>query len=283
MTNTFELLSQPVKFSKEQALDIIQELSGQNVVIVSEPVAAYLCGYKLSRKNKSKADIEKEMSERARKHAKAVKFAKKKNLPTPEMDETPPEAFELVLVPDEYARNPKEDFLPQLKGMLVFPKLIKDLEVYQAYNVELRGNTGNKQEKDERALMAIFDKVYKHQGHVVRAWKEIEVNYQLGCNNVIFHENIKNYATFIAFLVEFQKLCNRELKSEPRLLNNMKEVFKDFDPKANWFAFALEESLTMCAGGNNKDGVPANLAPSKKLFWDTFKEASKLAKEFYSM
>lgn len=283
-TPTFERLSQNVKFSKEQALEIIAELSGQEVVIVNERVAAYLCGYEINRTVKTDEQIEKEMSKRERKHAKAVKFAKKKKLPMPEMDMTPPEAFVMELTPHPYGRNPKEDFAPHLKGMVLFPEMVEKIQTYQPFNVELRGKTGAKQEKDERTLMALFDKVYKHQGHVVRAWREIEVDVQLGSNNVIFKENIKNYANFIAYLTEYQKLVNKELKSEPRLIAQMKDVFSGFNAKDNWFAFALEDAMTMVAGGDPKhSNIPADLSETKKLFWDTFKKSTKVAKDFYSM
>lgn len=281
---TFELLSQNVKISKDQALAIIHELSGKEVTIVNERVSAYLCGYEIKKTKKSAADIEKEMAERARKHAKSVKFAKKKKLPVPEMDMTPPEAFSIELTAHPHGRDLKENFIPQLKGMTIFPEMIKELQVYQPFFVELRGKKPSQQEKDERSLMTLFDKVYKHQGHVVRAWSEIKVNYQLGSNSVIFAENIKNYANFIAYLTEYRKIVNRDLKSDPRLMAQMTKVFEKFNPKANWFQFALEESLTMVGGGDPEHSkIPADLSDTKKMFWDTFKASSKEAKEFYSL
>lgn len=279
---TLHRLTDKEKLSVEEAKAILDEYTGDEFSIISTDVLAFLLGYSVTVRTKTEDEVEKELLERERKHKKAVKFAKKKKLPEPEMDTTPIETEIVVLEQHQYGRNVKEDFVPSLSVYTTYSEMMDKLQEYQVFNVELRGKTGNKQEADERNLMGILDPVYRQQGHVVRAWREIQVDYQLASNNVIFNETLKDFANFFAYLTEYQKVAAKLLKSEPRLKVIYEEIFSPFDAKANLFAIALEEALTLCAGVKSKhNGVPAQLGDSKKLFWDTFKSSTKEAKEFF--
>ncbi len=276
------VLSEQKNISKDEAKELLKTICGCEAPIIPEDILAYLTGYKLNSRSKTSEEVEKEMTERDRKHKKAIKFAKKKKLPVPEIDSTPIESVIYELENHPYGRNHKENFTPDMSMYLTFSKMMEQLQKYHVFDVKLRGDKPAKQEADERRLMADLDPVYRHQGHVVRAWREIQVDYQLAGNNIIFNETLKDYASFFAYLTEYQKLSNRLLKKEPRLLEIYVDIFKPFNAKANLFGLAFEEALTLCAGGSSKhNGVPAHLFESKKLFWDTFKEATKDAKDFF--
>lgn len=279
------LLSEKRTFTKDEAKNIVQSITDCEAPVLPKDILAYMTGYSIITHTKTAEQVADEMQQRERKHKKAVKYAKKTKTEAPEMDLSPIEMTYDEYVNHPFGRNAKEDFYPSMSLYLSFNKMIEELQVYQVFNVALRGSELKKpdlqkQEKDERALISKFDPVYRNQGHVVRAWREIQVDYQLAGNNVIFNEVLKDYANFFAYLTIFQKLSNRLLSQEPRLHKLYKEIMKPFDTKAKLFSIALEEALTLCAGSTSKhSGVPTSLVEAKKIFWDTFKESTIEAKD----
>lgn len=284
-------VSEAKKFTKEEALNFINFMSNnKGLSILSQNLSSYLMGYSINETKLTDTEIQNIQDERIRKHNKAVKYAKKKKLEIPVLDDSPIELYKIELTAHPYGRNVKEDFIPQIKGYVLFEKIINEIEKYQVFNIELRGKKNNQREADEMRLMRTFDPVYKHQGHIVRAWNMCKVDYLLATNNVIFNEVIRDYATLIAYLTEYKKLVNKLLKPEPRLLDVYNQIFKDFNPKANWFSFAFEDALTLCAScdvSNSvsdflNNGVQCDLTESKKIFWDTFKEETKTIKSYFN-
>ena len=102
-----------------------------------------------------------------------------------------PRTLVLTPIPEGRYLSKNHEALPF--GILKFNDMIKKISEYQVFNVELRGKRPNQKENDERELMKKYEPVFKHQGHVFRAWQEILIDYQLGENSYSFHEMLKDY------------------------------------------------------------------------------------------
>lgn len=307
MLKTLQRLEEDKKFSKNEAEQIIRELCFGKVTKFNHKVVGLMTGFDVEVKPLGLEDKEIVLSKRRdvfkgqmKAYQKELEQYEKETLQLSNdvlhsfieknvvpvlpkfefivnMSECP---RTLVLTPHPYGRNHKEGYKPLPMGILKFQKMVDRLAEYQVFNVELRGKTGTKQEKDEKTLMNLYDPVFRQQGHVFRAWQEILVDYQLGQNSVIFSEVLKDYANFIGYLTEYKKLVNKHLKSEKRLMDIYNDILSDFDPKYNWFGFALEDAMLLsCVDKDAK--VPCDLSGLKKEFWTKVKESSKEAREFF--
>jgi hypothetical protein len=110
------------KITKEEALIFINEMKESKVISVK--TASYLTGYDLSERILTDQEVSIILEDRNKKHKKALKFAKKKKLEAPILDETPIELNVIELSVSEYPRNHKEDFLPQLEGLVLLQDFV---------------------------------------------------------------------------------------------------------------------------------------------------------------
>ena len=85
-----------------------------------------------------------------------------------------PRTLVLTPIPEGRYLSKNHEALPF--GILKFNDMIKKISEYQVFNVELRGKRPNQKENDERELMKKYEPVFKHQGHVFRAWQEILID-----------------------------------------------------------------------------------------------------------
>jgi hypothetical protein len=118
MKLTLESFSESRKIGKDEAIDYIK-----NCKNINKETAAYLTGYQILEKTLTDEDVTNILMERERKHKKAVKYAKKKKLelPKPDISSVVRNVFELVNEP--FSRDHKDDFLPQLEGLVILLKL----------------------------------------------------------------------------------------------------------------------------------------------------------------
>lgn len=308
MLETLQRLEEDKKISKKDAEQLIQELCFGQVSKFNHKVVGLMTGFNVEVKplgvedknlilEKRRVAFKDEMKAYRKELEKYEKetlqlsedvlhsFIEKNSAPVApkfefivDMSECP---RTLILTPHPYGRNHKEGYKPQPLGIFKFHKMVERLAEYQVFNVELRGKSGPKQEKDERTLMSLYDPVFRQQGHVFRAWQEILIDFQLGENSYSFTEMMKDYAHFIGYLTEYKKLVNKLLKSEKRLMDIYDDILKDFDPKYNWFGFALEDAMLL-ASADPTAKVPCQLGELKKAFWTQVKESSKEAREFFN-
>ena len=81
MTLTIKSFSESRKISKDEALNFIKDCNFLNI-----KTSSYLTGFQILEKGLSEKEIQTILDEHAKKHKKAVKYAKKKKLDPPEKD-----------------------------------------------------------------------------------------------------------------------------------------------------------------------------------------------------
>lgn len=171
------------------------------------------------------------------------------------------------LVKNGEARNPKDNYIPRLQSLELFPKMVAALELFLPTVLEA------KNPKEEVRVMKLVEPIYKVQCAVSREWREVEVDFFMARNDVVYTALLQDFAGFIAVFEEVRKYALANSKQEKPVAEHYAAIFKDFDHKTDWFSFILEDILTLGAGFESKfKGVPVNLTPWKKLFWDTHKE-----------
>jgi hypothetical protein len=118
MTLSLQSFSESRKINKDEALEFIKDCKFLNI-----KTSAYLTGYQVLEKELSDDEVQSLLDEHLKKHKKALKFAKKKGLDAPELEELKINKNVFELISEPFARNHKEGFLPQLEGLVYLREL----------------------------------------------------------------------------------------------------------------------------------------------------------------
>lgn len=181
---------------------------------------------------------------------------------------------EKTLVKNGEARNPKDNFMPRLEGLELFPEMIEKLQTYAPTIIESRNK------KDETRLNTIVEPLYNVQTLVNSVWREVEIDYFMASNDVIYKEMLIDFAKFIVVFEEIRKIVIKKAKQDKRVEEFYLDIYKNYNPKTNWFSFILEDILSLGAGFESPhSGIPVNLFEWKKTFYDTLKEKKAELKE----
>jgi hypothetical protein len=113
MILSLQSFSESRKINKEEALAFIKDCKFLNI-----KTSAYLTGFQILEKELSEDEIQTISDEHLKKHKKALKFAKKKGLDAPELEDLKINKNVFELISEPYARNHKEEFLPQLESLV---------------------------------------------------------------------------------------------------------------------------------------------------------------------
>jgi hypothetical protein len=211
----------------------------------------------------------------------------------------------LDFIPNPDARNPKDGFMPRLRGLELFPSMMPKLEVFAPTIIE------SKNKKDEAKLFGDVEPIYAHQHLLTKNWREVDIDYFMASNDVIYKEMLRDFATFIAYFEVFRKFAIKKAKADPRVLEFYLDVFKEFHeftweydennkqvfdekvygangkkikpeeyaPRIDWWKFIFEDILTLGAGFKSKHSkVPVDLTEWRVYFWTVVKEESKKAR-----
>lgn len=260
---SFDTLSQNIKITKEKqnnsvvgtsAVEIISDLSEGKDRVIPPHVAAYLCGYQLNTRFMDEAEIETVEADRIRKHKKAVKFAKKKKLEQPELDLTPIDPFVFELSNHEYARNPKEDFITEFKGLPLF----KDIVLFFESNADY--------------IKFENEDLYNSHLELIELWAVVEKEHSLLTKDFSLTDFFTAYAMFFGALSHYRFIAEYKLHQNKDLFDLFDNCLSKFNFKQSFFSFVLEESLTMVAGLDEITGYPCNLEYYKELFNHEFKK-----------
>ena len=271
------ILSEKRKLSMAESLDLVEKLTSSHVV--SRPVALSLVGLQEQKEFFPKTQVDKEKEDILFQYNKDIETNKNNNLPAPKMPNIFVDKYRTVLKTSPYARNHKEDFLPKLELIPIFNKLVEDLSNYPVNMIQLR------KKDNEYALSLSCDPLYKHQSLIGKHWREVQIDYQLASNNVIFLEFLKDSAMVIATAIEYRKFVNLKGKQcDQRIRDWYNEVFSTFNHKLSkqeWFSIVLEDLLSLAAGFEPKhqSGVPCDLTEWRIFFSKSFDASTKSIKQ----
>jgi len=171
-------------------------------------------------------------------------------------------------------RNHKEQFYPKLVIPYLFKDMVKKLYSYAPAYIE------PKNKKDAANLIKMADPASKYYDKVIQTWRDVEIDYFMAINDVIFKELLKDFATFIAVFTVYHKRSTQLAKQDPRLAQWFADIYEGFDPNTKWFSLVMEDLLTLAAGMSREAKVPVSLLEWKKLFYNTLKEETKVFKQF---
>jgi len=173
---------------------------------------------------------------------------------------------EKVLVKNGDARNPKDNFLPRLAALEMFPSMIEKIKPFAATVIESRNK------KDETRLYNIIEPMYDIQCSVLSIWREVEIDYWMASNEVIYKELLLDFARFVASFEEIRKYVLKKAKQDKRIEDFYNDIFEGYDPKTEWFSFILEDILTLGASFESTySGIPVALGNWKKDFYNAHK------------
>lgn len=178
--------------------------------------------------------------------------------------------------------KPSSDYTEDLLTpfyVYAFLPIVEFVQEYQLWNYKSKLK-GRKAEKEELRMMPVLDKVFRHNNHLVRAWKDVATCYQLASNGVIYYELLRCYGYFYGMFESYRNFCKKHLKSEPELVKSYQFILGDGLTLDNPFHVALEDTINVCCGVKYQAKIPCDLTNSKKTFWDSYKKAKKDFKEY---
>lgn len=127
--------------------------------------------------------------------------------------------------------------------------------------------------KEETRVFKLVDPIYEIQNYVLPEFRELNIDFIMARNDVIFKEILKDFASFIAIFEEVRKYTLNLAKQEKSVLEYYNNLYKGYEPKTEWFDFIVEDIRKLeCSFNSKDDKVPEDLVEWKKIFWDTHKE-----------
>ncbi len=182
-----------------------------------------------------------------------------------------------ALVRDTDARDHTQGVMPKLSGLTLFPEIMFKLSLYAPAYLE------TKNKKDDKKVNDLAEPLYDKQDIPAALWREVEINYFMASNEVIYTEFIRDYGRFLASIEEVRKYIMQKCNQDKRVKDFYFDIFKDYDHKTEWFDFVMDD-LTQLAKGFKKtpEFFPPDLTEWRTLFWNAHKEQRKVARELIS-